>query len=236
MIEQNQAQIYKSDLRGLIISDGNNCLSTFNFGTYYNDFRKPFGVLEVLNEEILLPQHHSRTVVKADIEVIILPLFGGIEYKDNLGNDDFIRVEQIRCFSAQKGMLFELFNPYKEENVSYLQIWISSQKQDLNNNFKQFDFDLNQKNQLISLFKIGDVFGFIGDFEGRKEGFYQLKNKLNGIFIFVISGAFEIDNRLLESKDGLHLLKTDSLEWEALSENALFLLLEIPLDKDLNYE
>ncbi|WP_367772793.1 pirin family protein [Flavobacterium sp. WC2421] len=236
MKEQSQAQIYKSELRGLLISDGDNCLSTFNFGTYYDDFRKPFGLLHVLNEEILLPQHCSKTSIETDTEIIILPLFGGVEYKDSLGNEDFIRVEQIRSFSAEKGMSFELFNPYGVENVSYLQIWIKSGKQDSKTGFKQFDFDLNQKNQLISLFKTANSFGFIGNYEGRIEGLYQLKNKSNGVFIFVISGAFEIDNRLLESRDGLHLLKTDFFEWEALSENALFLLLEIPLDKELIYE
>lgn len=94
---------------------------------------------------------------------------------------------------------------------------------------KLFDFDLTQKNQLISLFETANALGFVGIYEGRKEGLYKLKNPSNGIFVFVINGAFEVENRLLESKDGLRLQQIDNIEWEALSENAILLILEISL-------
>ncbi|MBP6181188.1 hypothetical protein [Flavobacterium sp.] len=79
----------------------------------------------------------------------------------------------------------------------------------------------------MPLFEIAKAFGFIGIYEARKEGFYSVKNNSNGVFVFVINGAFEIENRLLESKDGLSLSGINSLEWEALSENELLIVLEI---------
>ncbi|TRX05419.1 hypothetical protein FNW10_17185 [Flavobacterium gawalongense] len=125
-------------------------------------------------------------------------------------------------------MSFKLSNSYEEENVSYLQIGFNAKIQDFESNFKQFDFGLTDKNQLIPLFEISNALGFIGMYDGRKEGVYSLKNSSNGVFVFVINGAFEVENRLLESKDGLSLSGIDSLEWEALSENALLIVLEIP--------
>jgi hypothetical protein len=209
-------------------SNGHGCFSTFNFGSYFEESRKPFGSLYVLNEEILAPQHSTKTVLEANTAVLILPLFGGVEYKDSLGNESFIGVEQIRIISVEKEMSFELTNSYEEENVSYLQIGFNAKSQDFENNFQQFHFDLTDKNQLITLFEISNTFGFIGMYDARKEGFYSLKNNSNGVFVFVINGAFEIENRLLESKDGLSLSGIDSLEWEALSENAILIVLEIP--------
>lgn len=228
MIKQNLAQIYKSNLRGVLESGRHSSFSVFNYGNYQEVSRKPFGALQVLNEEILAPQQCVSIAIEANTEVIILPLYGGIEYKDSIGNEDFIRVEQIRIIDAEKGMSFELSNPY-EQAVSYLQIRFNAKSHDLRSHYKQFDFGLTNKNQLIPIFEIPKALGFIGVFDGRKEGFYSLKNNSNGIFVFVINGAFEVENRLLESKDGLSLQKTDAIEWEALSENAILLLFEISI-------
>jgi hypothetical protein len=228
MIQQKPAQIFKSESRGQLVSNGQNCFSTFNFGSYFEESRKPFGSLHILNEAILAPQHATQTVLEVNTAVFILPLFGGVDYKDSLGNESFIGVEQIRIVSAKKGMTFELTNTYEEENISYLQIGFNAKSQDFESNFQQFHFGLTNKNKLIPLFEISNALGFIGMYNARKEGFYSLKNNSNGVFVFVINGAFEIENRLLESKDGLSLSGIDSLEWEALSENALLIVLEIP--------
>lgn len=120
MIQQHLAQIYKADFRGVNACENFKRLSTFNFEKYQEDSRKPFGALHVFNEEILAPKHRQTTVVASDREVFILPIFGGIEYKDNLGNENFIRVEQIKHIAAQKGISFELCNPFENENVNYL--------------------------------------------------------------------------------------------------------------------
>jgi hypothetical protein len=227
MIQQNPAQIFKSESRGQLVSNGHNCFSIFNFGSYFEESRKPFGVLHFLNEIIVAPQHLTKTVLEANTAVLILPLFGGVDYKDSFGNESFIGVEQIRIVSSEKRMSFELTNGYEEENVSYLQIGFNAKSQDSQNNLQQFHFGLTNKNQLIPLFETSNALGFIGMYEARKEGFYSLKNNSNGVFVFVINGAFEIENRLLESKDGLSLSGIESLEWEALSENALLIVLEI---------
>lgn len=94
--------------------------------------------------------------------------------------------------------------------------------------FNSLILGLTDKNQLIPLFEIAKAFGFIEIYEARKEGFYSLKNNSNSVFVFVINDAFEIENWLLESKEGLSLFGINSLEWEALSKNALLIVLEIP--------
>lgn len=229
MIAQIPAQIYKSEARGAFQSEKHNCFATFNFEHYQDLSRKPFGSLQILNEEILGPQQRISRVIKEETNVIILPLFGGIEYKDNLGNSEFLRVEQIRVITADAEMSFEVFNPYENENVSYLQIHFQKDKQYFENYFQQSEVDFTVRNKLTSLFEVEKAFGFVGLYDGRKGGSYTLKKPENGIFVFVINGAFEVEDRLLEAKDGLSMSKVDKIEWEALSENAVLLMFEVPL-------
>jgi hypothetical protein len=230
MIKQTPAQIFKSDSRAISESDTFQILSTFNFGTYQDWSRKPFGTLNVLNEITLVPLQKTFTFLDADTEVVLLPLFGGIDYKDSLGETDFIRIEQIKHISAQKGMSFELSNPYDFENVSYLEIWFSAKTKNFKAKTNRFDFGFSERNKMNPLFDFSNTMGFIGIYDGRQEGFYTLKNHLNGIFVFVINGAFEVENRLLQEKDGLSLKKIATIEWEALSENAILVLFEVPIE------
>jgi len=230
MIKQTPAQIFKSDLRGVFKSDAFQILSTFNFEAYQDWSRKPFGTLKVLNEGILAPSQKTFTFIDTDTEVVLLPLFGGIEYRDSLGNTDFIRIEQIKHISAQKGMSFELSNPYDSENINFLEIWFAAKTSNFKTASNRFDFGFFERNKMEPLFGFSNTIGFIGIYDGRKEGCYALKNDLNGVFVFVINGAFEVENRLLQEKDGLSLKKTATIEWEALSENAILLLFEVPIE------
>ncbi|PXY44374.1 pirin family protein [Flavobacterium hydrophilum] len=229
MIKQIPAQIYKSETRGIFKSEKYNCFATFNFDQYQDLSRVPFGSLQILNEEILAPRHCISRVIKADTNVIILPLFGGIEYKDNLGITEFLRVEQIRIIAAEKDMTVEIFNPYENENVSFLTIHFQKETQYFKNCFQKYEIDLTIRNKLIRLIETEEAACFIGVYDGRKEGFYTLKNSKNGVFTFVVNGAFEVEDRLLEAKDGLSIKNTEVIEWEALSENAVLLVFEVAL-------
>lgn len=231
MIAQIPAQIYKSDSRGFFNSEKHNRFATFNFEQYQDLSRNAFGSLQILNEVILAPEKRITRLIKSKTNVIILPLFGGIEYKDSIGNDEFLSVDQIRVLAADDELTVEIFNPYENENVSYLEIEFDMGRQYFKNYFQQYKFDFSSHNKLHSLFEVERALGFIGFYDGRKEGTFRLRNSKNGLFVFVLNGAFEVENRLLESKDGLALKETDKIEWEALSENAILMVIEVPLKK-----
>jgi len=55
-----------------------------------------------------------------------------------------------------------------------------------------------------------------------------LQNYHNKFFCFVIAGAFELENRLLQMRDGLAVNGPCAVELEALSEGALLLTIELP--------
>jgi redox-sensitive bicupin YhaK (pirin superfamily) len=64
---------------------------------------------------------------------------------------------------------------------------------------------------------------------GRQEAIYHKKNPKTGVFIFVIQGELEVQYRLMHEGDGLALWEVDEVEFEALSNNAILLILEVPI-------
>lgn len=194
------------------------------------DSRKPFGGLKVLNDETLAQNETKVFYCDENTAIILLPLVGTINYKDSSGSNIFINPEEVYVLNAKKAMTFEVSNPYEKELINYLQIGFDAAgKSDKPESKESFDFSI--RNQLISVFESLENNGFIGIFDGRAEGTYSLKNPANGIFAFVINGAFEFQNRLLEARDGLSLWEIDTVEFEALSENAMLLLFEISFNK-----
>lgn len=239
-MNQSQAQIYKSAQRDCEESEVFRRLCTFNFGNYADSSRNPFGSLLVVNDETLGGRMKMVRHIAEDTDIILIPLVGGVIYKDSLGNEDIIETEQIRLLSARKGMNYQLENPYATDLINYLQVWLRPVS-DFESQSAQQSFDLTAKNNLVPLFKpsrtggsilmtTSGTYGFIGLYSGRKSGTYTLKNPRNGLFAFVLNGAFEFENRLLESRDGLTISKIKKADFEALSENALLLLLEVPMD------
>jgi hypothetical protein len=70
-------------------------------------------------------------------------------------------------------MEYEIINPYSNELVNFLQIWISGQKEEITPKTTQNLFDFQDKNQLVPCFST-QAYGMIGKFDGREEGIYEV--------------------------------------------------------------
>lgn len=56
---------------------------------------------------------------------------------------------------------------------------------------------------------------------------YLSQNPENTCFVFVIDGAFEVQNRLVYSKDGILLPEAGEVEFDALSNGGILLRFEL---------
>ncbi|AWI25116.1 pirin family protein [Flavobacterium pallidum] len=225
---KNPAKIHKSEMRGKMETDIFKCLSVFNFGNNYDESRKPFGALKVFNEETLSAGESVTMTIRENTDILLLPLLGSIDYMDTLGNQGIINTEEIRIFSAQKNMAFDLVNPYEGEPINYLQIWISNKREDFAPFSFQHKFDFSTRNQLMPLYESSFASCRMGIYGRRNEGNYTMADKQNGLFAFVISGTFEFDGRILEHRDSVSTWKINRVSFRALSENAVILLIEVP--------
>ncbi len=229
MMTQTEATIFLADQRGCSQSDWFRSYHSFNFGYYQAENREPFGALRIFNDDTLAGEKSLTMQVDEDTDVILLPLVGAIEYKNSVGEPGFLEAGQVQIFSATQGIEYTLTNPYEEELINFLQIWIKRTDTEFVPQITFNSFDFEQKNQLIPLLST-TARGFIGRYDGRTDDMYQVSNpNRNGVFVFVIEGAFEVQNRLLHRRDGLSLANVAEIEFEALSNDAMLLLLEVPI-------
>jgi hypothetical protein len=65
----------------------------------------------------------------------------------------------------------------------------------------------------------------LGQFKGRQHGKLKFHPPAS-LFVFVIEGAFEVQGRLLERRDGLALKDFTGIEFESLSDYAMLWMME----------
>ncbi|WP_162126544.1 pirin family protein [Flavobacterium phycosphaerae] len=226
MLSQSPAQIYKAQSRGHEEDETYRCLSTLNFGAYFEESRRPFGAITVFNDETLAPKKVKTFSVDYASEVLLIPLVGTIDFD----NKNYINTEEMLLFSAEKDTVFQLQNPFETELINYLQIRLQSSKV-IKNDVVKKHFSFSIRNELFIIHENETTKVSIGIFDSRSEGLYHLDKNTKGAFVFVIHGAFEFQNRLLESRDSLTLWEIAEIEYESLTENAILLLLETALQE-----
>jgi redox-sensitive bicupin YhaK (pirin superfamily) len=230
MVQQNKGKIFLADERGHNEVEWFRSYNTFNFGQYQRDHKTPFGALYVLNDDTLAGGKSISMTIGADTEIVLIPVVGAITYKDSLGNSRIIEAGECLVFAAPKDTVIHIGNPYDNELVNFLQLWFYRNCEVLRSP-QLIPFDIvNNRNRLVPVPVNNTPFRYgIGKYAGRAESVYRLSEPGNGLFAFVIQGAFEVQYRLLHPRDGLALWEAEAVEWEALSNEAILLVVEIPL-------
>ena len=231
MIQQSKGKMFLADERGCSEMDWFRSYNTFHFGAYAREHKTPFGSLYVLNDDTLAGGQYISMVIEEDTTVLLLPVVGAITITDSTGHSDYIEAGQCRLHTARKTTTITIGNPFNQELVNFLQLWIKQPAASADTFQQKVSFDIDgQKNQLVELSSaLTENQVFIGKFDGRAEIEYHLQHPGHGVFVFVIEGAFEVQYRLLHARDGLGLWDTDTIELEALSNDAIILLIELPL-------
>jgi redox-sensitive bicupin YhaK (pirin superfamily) len=233
------AKIFLSSERGYHEVKGFRSYRTFNFGTFRHEHKSAFGPLYVLNDDTLGGGKSIKLSTESETEILLLPLAGDISYTDSNGHTTIIEAGQAQLCTTLAGTVIEISNPYKNDLVNFLQFRIRSHDDTESGEpaLQSFFLDKN-KNSLLELFPhenqpaSQDGFSqrtFIGKFTGRYDGAFKPTDPSNGIFVYIIEGAFEVQNRLMETRDGMALWDVNELSFEALSNDAIILLMEIPL-------
>lgn len=229
---ESQATIFKSALRGTEDTPTYKCFYTFNSTDHQNELKESFGQLKFLNEESLSPQGSITYSAAENTKVILLPIAGALHYSNSNQDEILVRSEQIKILETGKELSYTVNNPFEQEWINYLHIGFSTNDSTPDYRSLLQNIEFKKMNELVCLDadqQTDQVSGYIGIYEGRSEGTYSVKKSGNGIFVHIIKGAFEVQGRLLEQKDGLSLWNLQEIEFEALSSNAIILLLEIQL-------
>jgi hypothetical protein len=229
MKRESPAKIFNSALRGCKETATYKCFYTFKEDQ--NKVGESFGHLKFLNDESLSPLQSITYTYEEDTQVVLLPIAGALNYRNSSHTTELVQSEQIKILDIEKGSSYTFDNPFEKEWINYLHIGFKK-------NVSHSELPTTQR---IEFKKMNELVcfgtpqtkdqssGYIGMYEGRSKGNYALKDPCNGVFVYVISGAFEVQGRLMEYRDGLSLWDTEEIEFEALSNNAIILLFEIKL-------
>jgi quercetin 2,3-dioxygenase len=218
MVPQSKGKIFLSAERGLNELSWFRSYNTFNFGRYYNEHKMPFGALYVVNEDTLAGGRSITMQVEDDSDIILIPIVGAVECDDH-----FVEAGQTQFLGMPAGTSFTITNPYETELVKFLQVWIKVSGTAAPE-LISFDLDTD-RNQLLEVNRNVSI----GKFDGREEAVYNISQTGNGVFAFVIEGEFEVQYRLLQAGDSLALWEIDQIELEALSNDAIILIVEMPV-------
>jgi len=166
--------------------------------------------------------------------ILLLPVVGALYYKDSRGNEMMINAGELLMINLPCRESFEISNPYENDLVNFLQIRIQSGIDTPGTTPLLFRFNLAEnKNQLLDINNTGNIvasypYCSIGQFDGREEAVYRMKNSRHGLFVFVIEGAFEVQGRLLHPRDALALWDiSEPVDLEALSNEAIIFMVEV---------
>jgi redox-sensitive bicupin YhaK (pirin superfamily) len=212
---------------------------SFSFAQYHDPSKVHFGLLRVLNDDIIAPGMGFGTHGHENMEIVTIPLKGILAHKDSLGSEGNITFGEVQVMSAGSGIRHSEFNGSSTEETSLLQIWVFPKKRNIQPRYDQMRYDLEKtKNSFLTLVspKEGenimwinqDAFFSMGTFDSGKESYYNIQHPANGAYVFVIEGQAELDGTLLNTRDAMGVYDIDTLEFK-FSENSRVLIIEVPM-------
>jgi redox-sensitive bicupin YhaK (pirin superfamily) len=212
---------------------------SFSFGPYYNPDKVNFGVLRVLNDDIIAAGRGFGSHPHDNMEIITIPLEGALEHKDSMGNIGVVHAGEVQVMSAGTGVMHSEYNHSQTDDANTLQIWLFPKEMNISPRYDQKSFkdilNINQLTTLISpeksdntLWINQDATFSIGDFEAGKEIKYDIKTPGNGAYLFIIEGAAKIGNQKLNKRDamGVYDISSLTIETEALTR---LLIMDVPM-------
>ena len=212
---------------------------TFSFAGYHNPERMHFGVLRVLNDDIVSAGRGFGTHPHDNMEIISIPLEGDLEHKDSMGNTTVIKNGDVQVMSAGTGVYHSEYNKNPDQQVKFLQIWMFPNEKNVQPRYDQITLETEKlKNQFYQILSPNpddegvwvhqNAWFHMGEFEQGKDISYELKNKQNGVYAFILEGDVSIDGQGLNKRDGYGIWNTEAISITA-DSNAKVLLMEVPM-------
>ena len=232
--------LHKAETRGHANHGWLDSHHTFSFASYYNPERMHFGVLRVLNDDIVSEGRGFGIHPHDNMEIISIPLEGDLEHKDSMGNTTVIREGDVQVMSAGTGIYHSEYNKNPDKPVKFLQIWVFPNKKDVVPRYDQVAIrELEKPNafyQVLSpnpeddgVWIYQDAWFHLGNFEAGKRGTYTLRKPGNGLYFFVIEGEVTVAGQELGPRDGFGVWNTENVTLNARKDSKV-LLMEVPMN------
>ena len=231
---------HQSDTRGHANHGWLDAHHTFSFANYQDRTRMHFGVLRVLNDDVIAAQKGFGMHPHDNMEIITIPLEGQIFHKDDMGNSEVIKHGDVQVMSAGTGIVHSEFNN-GDVPLKLLQIWVFPNKRNVKPRYQQITLDvkdrINQFQQVVSpneqdagVWIHQDAWFMLGNFEKDKSLNYKINKAGNGVYAFIIKGSASINHQPLQTRDGFGIWEVEKLDIQILEDHTEILLIEVPME------
>lgn len=230
-------EYHSSESRGTTNQGWLHSRHVFSYGNYYNAQRMHFGVLRVINEDLIAPSMGCGMHPHSNMEIVSLVLEGEMEVKDNVNNEFTVRKGDVLAMSAGTGIFHSEYNKSRDCALKIVQLRLLPKTPNVKPRFSKqsFTFEPNKLTEIVSprlngcLWLYQDAWIHLARLDAKKSLKYEMKNsQKNGIYIYILSGTIEVENTELIKGSGMGIRETAAIEINCTTE-AEFLLMEIPL-------
>lgn len=97
----------------------------FSFAEYHNPSNSDFGVLRVMNDDLVQPARGFGTHPHRDMEIITYIVHGKLTHKDTLGTSETLGRGAIQFMTAGKGIQHSESNEDETKPLRFIQTWIN---------------------------------------------------------------------------------------------------------------
>ena len=208
----------------------------FSFAEYRNPNNINFGVLRVLNDDIVHPQSGFDTHPHSNMEIISYVVNGEITHKDSMGNSETLKRGEVQYLSAGDGIYHSEHNVHKSDDLRLLQIWIIPPKSGLprlygSKRYEEKDrinkflniVSSQEGNAYIKIYQ--DINIYVSELENNKSLEFEIK-ETRQVYFVQIEGSSNINEITLNAGDAMEIVDIEKIEIKAL-ENSHFLFIEM---------
>lgn len=193
----------------------------FSFAEYYNPNNINFGVLRVVNDDLIAPNTGFDTHPHRDMEIMTYVVDGELTHADSMGNRHTLTRGQVQYMSAGTGITRSEHN-FGKETLRLLQIWIYPDKKGYKPNYGEYRFLLNDRNDKwlhiassttnktnpahLQIHQDVNIYATIID-KNSNADFIVAKGRQ--AYMLLIEGKAKVSDIILKERDALEIIEED---------------------------
>ncbi|MDF2437968.1 MAG: Pirin domain protein [Bacteroidota bacterium] len=217
-----------------------NAHHSFSFASYHDPSKVHFGLLRVLNDDIVAPGQGFGMHPHDNMEIVTIPLSGTLEHRDSMGNIGVIKPNEIQAMSAGSGLMHSEYNHSKTEPINLLQIWVFPKERNIKPRYDQKVFSASDKEGKFKtvvapersddvMWINQDAYFSLGKFSDASTQEYEIKHAGNGAYVFVIEGGATINGQKLGKRDAMGISETDKFSMD-IAAGSEILVIDVPMN------
>ena len=232
--------LHKAENRGFANHGWLKAAHSFSFANWYDPEKVHFGLLRVLNDDIIGAAQGFGLHPHNDMEIITIPHYGALRHTDNMGNEGVITAGEVQVMSAGSGVMHSEFNASKTEELNLYQIWIFTDKKGHQPRYDQKKFDPEKRIDNWQLLVSPDgrdeslwihQNAFLSVFDSKETDLtgYKLNDTANGVYFMLTEGEVKIGGQVLKTRDAIGVWEVSEPLEISFQQPSKILAIEIPM-------